>query len=306
MRVLLAAPTCILDGQMNSLRDSYRSPSQSRLIARLENKFLSADDSWWTGRHPLHTRVIAEVPLALYLNYLVRKSYVASLAPNIFRPLELPGGRDTTLFTILLFTMEHARPAWAPRWLGAFTPRIFQSNWRFYGYMRKPNSESRNAVLFVRTVTDSLALSTFGRRLARCFPLRRAHHIKVAWAGRQLAAVIEAGGGSAPELFFEGEPSECPDATQEFRKGFATYDEYAHWIIDQHLSVVLWPREYVVQDMHLDFQKARITPLRCLRCHVSGVEDFVPDDGKPLDCFVVENLRVFLDNIYAVRESGGK
>jgi hypothetical protein len=172
--------------------------------------------------------------------------------------------------------------------------------------MRKPNSESRNAVLFVRTVTDSLALSTFGRRLARCFPLRRAHHIKVAWAGRQLAAVIEAGGGSAPELFFEGEPSECPDATQEFRKGFATYDEYAHWIIDQHLSVVLWPREYVVQDMHLDFQKARITPLRCLRCHVSGVEDFVPDDGKPLDCFVVENLRVFLDNIYAVRESSGK
>ena len=172
--------------------------------------------------------------------------------------------------------------------------------------MRKPDSESRNAVLFVRTVTNSLALSAFGRRLARCFPLRRAHDINVAWTGRQLTAAIEPGGGSAPELFFEGEQSECPDATQDFRNEFATYDEYAHWIIDQHLSVVLWPREYVVQDMHLDFQKARITPLRCLRCYVSGVEDFVPDGGKPLDCFVVENLRVFLDNIYAVTDSGGK
>ena len=290
---------------MNSLTDSYRSPSASRLIARIENKFLSSDDSWWTGRHPLHTRVIAEVPRALYLNYLARKSYVASLAPHIFRPLELPGGGDTTLFTILLFTMEHARPAWAPRWLGAFAPRIFQSNWRFYGYMRKPDSESRNAVLFVRTVTNSLALSAFGRRLARCFPLRRAHDIKVAWTGRQLTAAIEPGGGSAPELFFEGEQSECPDATQDFRNEFATYDEYAHWIIDQHLSVVLWPREYVVQDMHLDFQKARITPLRCLTCHVSDVQDFVPDDGKPLDCFVAENLTVFLDNVYAVMESSG-
>ena len=291
---------------MNSLTDSYRSPSASRRIARIENKFLSSDDSWWTGRHPLHTRVIAEVPLALYLNYLVRKSYVASLAPNIFRPLELPGGCDTTPFTILLFTMEYARPAWAPRWLGAFAPRIFQSNWRFYGYMRKPDSQSRNAVLFVRTVTNSLALSAFGRRLARCFPLRRAHDIKVAWTGRQLTAAIEPGGGSAPELFFEGEQNESPDVTQDFCNQFATYNEYAHWIIDQHLSVVLWPREHVVQDMHLDFQKARIIPLRCLRCYVSGVEDFVPDDGKPLDCFVVENLRVFLDNIYAVMESGGK
>jgi len=292
---------------MNSSRDFYRSPSPSRFIARLENKFLSADDSWWTGRHPLHTRVIAEAPLVLYLNYLVRKSYVASLAPNIFRPLELPGGGDTTLFTILLFRMERARPAWAPEWLGAFGPRIFQSNWRFYGYMRKPDSESRSAVLFVRTVTNSLALSAFGRRLARCFPLRRARRIKVAWTGGQLTAAIEAGGGSAPELFFEGEQSECPEATQDFRSEFATYDEYARWIINQHLSVVLWPREYVVQDMHLDFQKARITPLRCLRCDVSGVQDFVPEDGKPLDCFAVENLRVFLDNIYAVMmESGGK
>jgi len=162
-------------------------------------------------------------------------------------------------------------------------------------------------VLFVRTVTNSLALSAFGRRLARCFPLRRARRIKVAWTGGQLTAAIEAGGGSAPELFFEGEQSECPEATQDFRSEFATYDEYARWIINQHLSVVLWPREYVVQDMHLDFQKARITPLRCLRCDVSGVQDFVPEDGKPLDCFAVENLRVFLDNIYAVMmESGGK
>lgn len=291
---------------MNSLADSYKSPSPSRLVARLENKLLSADDSWWTGRRPLHTRVIAEVPQALYLNYLVRKSYVATLAPHIFRPLDLPGDDDTTLFTVLLFTMEHAQPLWAPRLFGALAPRIFQSNWRFYGHIREPDSESRNAVLFVRTVTTSLALSAFGRRLARCFPLRRARRIKLAWTGREFTAAIEPGGGSAPELFFEGEQNESPDVTQNFGNAFATYNEYAHWIIDQHLSVVLWPREYVVQDMHLDFQEAKIIPLRCSACHVSGVQDFVPDDGKPIDCFVVENLRVFLDNVYAVMEPGGR
>jgi hypothetical protein len=73
-------------------------------------------------------RVVAEVPRALYLNYLARKSDVASLSPRLFRPLDLPGDDSVTLFTILLFTLERTRPLWAPRTFGALAPRILQSN----------------------------------------------------------------------------------------------------------------------------------------------------------------------------------
>src|ERR1700745_134006 len=150
----------------------YTSPSRHRLVTHLENKLLATDDSWWAGRYPLHARVVAGVPPRLYLNYLVKRSYVASLTPHLFRPLDLPGDNSSTLFTILLFTLERARPVWAPRLFGAFAPQIMQSNWRFYGYITEPGSDSRRGVLFVRTVTTSLMLSVFGRRLAPCFPLR--------------------------------------------------------------------------------------------------------------------------------------
>ncbi len=83
---------------------SYQSPSESRILIRLENALLAADDSWWTGRHPLYTHITAEVPCALYLNYLANRSYAASLSPSRFRPLDLPGDHNTTLFTVLLFT----------------------------------------------------------------------------------------------------------------------------------------------------------------------------------------------------------
>ena len=86
----------------------YQSPSRSGIVKRLENKLLAADDSWWTSRHPLYTRVVAEVPLALYLNFLANKSYVASLSPRLFRPLDLPDEPDKTLFTLLLFRLERA------------------------------------------------------------------------------------------------------------------------------------------------------------------------------------------------------
>jgi hypothetical protein len=56
-----------------------------------------------------------------------------------------------------------------------------------------------------------------------------------------------------------------------------------------------------VQDMHLDFQGAKINPLRCLRCRISGLDDFLPDEIKAIDCFAVEGLKVFLDKIYAVK-----
>src|SRR6516164_9135443 len=86
----------------------YQSPSRSGIVKRLENKLLAADDSWWTSRHPLYTRVVAEVPLALYLNFLANKSCVASLSPRLFRPLDLPDEPDKTLFTLLLFRLERA------------------------------------------------------------------------------------------------------------------------------------------------------------------------------------------------------
>lgn len=283
---------------------NYASPSPSPVVTWLENRLLSADDSWWSGRHPLHTRVVAEVPRALYLNFLARKSYAAALAPRLFRPLDLPGDDGATLFTILVFALERARPLWAPRMFGALAPRILQSNWRFYGHLTECESESRRAVLFIRTVTTSLAMSVFGRRLARCFPLRRAHHMTLRWAAPHLSALIDPGAGSAPELIFEGEQAESSEVGEFFSQQFSSYEDYSRWIIDQHLSVVVWPNEYVVQDMHLDFQQAKITPLRCLKCRISALEDFVPGEIKPFDCFVVEGLKVFLDNIYSVREPG--
>ena len=281
----------------------YQSPSRSGIVKRLENKLLADDDSWWTSRHPLYTRVVAEVPLALYLNFLANKSYVASLSPRLFRPLDLPGNPNATLFTLLFFSLERARPLWAPRTLGALAPRVMQSNWRFYGHITGLRPDSRQGVLFVRTVTTSLLLSAFGRRLARCFPLQRAHRMTLERAARRLTGAIDPGGGSAPQLVFEGEQIEPPQVSVVFCQQFPSYADYARWIIDQHLSLVIWPREYVVQDMHLDFQEAKIIPLRCLRCRLAGLEDFIPDGTTlPMDCFAVEGLKVFLDKICAARK----
>jgi len=230
------------------------------------------------------------------VNYRARKSSVAALLPGLFQPLDLPGDPGATLFTILLFALEQARPLYAPRILGSFAPRIVQSNWRFYGHLTEPGGESRPSVLFVRTITTSLALSVFGRRLARCFPLRRARRMTLQWAAPRLTAAIEPGCGSAPELMFAAEQTAAPPVDEVFRQQFSSYEEYARWIIDQHLSLVMWPREYVVQDMHLDFGRAKITPLHSLKCAASGLEEFVL---QPFDCFLVEGLRVFLDRIFS-------
>jgi hypothetical protein len=267
-------------------------------VNRLEQRWLADDDSWWTGRNPTFARVVAEVPGALYLNYLAPKAYAASLAPHVFRPLDLPGDDQATLFTILLFTLKRARPRLLPSALAALAPTVMQSNWRFYGHITQPGSDHRAGVLFVRTVTTSLMLAAFGRRLARCFPLRRARQMSVVWDGDQVTGIIEPGHGSAPGLAFEGEKSDSPPVSRVFGEQFPSYDQYARWIIDQHLSLVIWPREYVVQDMHLDFQEARITPLRCRRCSLSKFEELPSDQLTLIDCFAVEGLRVFLDDIY--------
>ena len=65
----------------------YKSPSRSAVVNRLENKLLAADNSWWTSRYPLYARVVAEVPRALYLNFLANRSLVAfTESPSLSAP----------------------------------------------------------------------------------------------------------------------------------------------------------------------------------------------------------------------------
>src|SRR6516165_9095345 len=67
--------------------NSHKTPSRSRVVNRLENKLLAADNSWWTSRYPLYTRVVAEVPRALYLNFLANRSLVAfTESPSLSAP----------------------------------------------------------------------------------------------------------------------------------------------------------------------------------------------------------------------------
>lgn len=223
----------------------YQSPSAFRILAWFEDRMLAPDSSFWTGRRPMYARMVAEVSRALYLNFLVKKSLATTLAAGLFVPHDLPDKNDAVLFTILLFTLERARPRWAPGILGALAPRIMQSNWRLYGDIAEPTVESRCGVLFVRTVTTSLLLAAFGRRFARCFPLRRARRMQLDCNSPQVTAFIDAGSGTAPELVFEGQKTEFampPRVNGEW----ADYNSYARSVIDQHLSLAVWPQEYVV------------------------------------------------------------
>jgi hypothetical protein len=275
----------------------YKSPSNSRLLAALEDRFLGADDSSWTGRKPLFTRIVADVPIALYINFLADKSYAASLAPKYFRPIDLRNDERSTLFTVLFFALEGARPLAAPPALGVLAPAVMQSNWRFYGRLAPPGMDPRPGVLFIRTVVSSLLMAAFGRRFARCFPLRRAQRMSLMVDGRFVTAAIDPGAGSAPALAFRAERNDSPAVGDVFDKQFISYDRYARWIVDQHSSLAVWPREYVLQDMHLDVRMAEILPLRALSCSVAGLEAFVSDPSNVYDCFVVKGLKVYLDNI---------
>src|SRR5215469_7871258 len=291
-------PSCIsCDILCDPMEDLYASPSNSRLGRAVETRLLGSDHSSWTGRDPVFVRTVADVPTALYINYAAPKSYASRLAPELFKPLTLSGRKDATLFTILCFQLERARPEWVPASLSAFVPRIMQSNWRFYGHLTEASAEPRPCVFFVRTVTTSLALAFFGRRLARCFPLHRAHRMRLESSGDEIVARIEPGGGSAPALHYAGRCTKAAEVHDAFKQEFSSFHDYARWIIDQHLSVVRWPHEYVVQDMHLDFRAARIVPLTCTAAEV----DFIADEFEIIDSFTVEGLRVFLDNIYARR-----
>ena len=240
-------------------------------------------------------RTAADVPRALYLNFSAPQVYAARLAPALFSPLSLSDGKRKTLFTILVFQLERARPHWAPAGFSAFIPRILQSNWRFYGHLTEPGAEPKPCVFFARTVTTSLALALFGRRLARCFPLHRARRMRLDCSDDEIVAVIEPGAGSAPALHYAGRRAGDAEVHPVFKQQFSSFDAYARWIIDQHLSIVRWPGEYVVQDMHLDFRVARITPLICTAAEV----EFIAQEFELIDSFAVEGLKVFLDNVYS-------
>lgn len=270
-------------------------------MRRLEDRLLAADESRWS-RHPARfVRTTAYVPHALYVNFVARRAHVATLAPGLFEPLALSGDDDTqTLFTILLFSLENARPSRAPAAFGAFVPSVMHSNWRVYGRILGPAAEApdRPGVLFVRSVSTSLLMAFFGRRLARCFPLHRAEQMSLAVHDGRVTATIQGGGGSAPGLAFEGtRRSATPGTEVTGRLGFQEYADYTRWIVDQHLSLAVWPRERIVQDMHLDFRLARTTPLDCATCDVTGIDEIIGPGARPFDCFLIEGLRVFLDSV---------
>jgi hypothetical protein len=287
----------------------YRSPSQSRVLRWGEERLLAAEDSWWTGVRPCAPRITADVPRALYVTFIADRTIAARIAPGLFEPLMLPdpSGRARTLFTILLFALERARPAWAPAVCGIVTPTVLHANWRLYGDLigqagTGAAADARPGVLFVRSVSRSTLMACFGRRLARCFPFHRAAEVRLAVTDDRVSAVLRAGRGSAPEFRFEGTRAALPASARDLasRLGFHAYHDYARWLIDQHLSLAIWPREAIVQDMHLDFRQTAITPLRSTACHVSGLADLgdlLEDATRPADCFVVEGLRVFLDRV---------
>lgn len=315
----------------------YMSPLGANVLGRLEERLLGPETSWWTHRPPLWLRLVAEVPEVLYLNFLARRSAAEALAPGLFTPLELPSDPELTPFSVLLFRLHRGRPTTA-RWLGGLpSPTLVMSNWRFYGTIREPGSDPRPGVLFVRSVTPSLALAIFGRRLARCFPLHRARDMSLlvgpgngiagnvgnrtgsggnggngtgsggnhrSGAHVSTVACIDPGQGSAPGLDFEAvretDPS-VPAALNDALDLDGSYERYCERVMDQHLSLTLWPHEYVIQDMHLDLKRAELVPLRCTRCELPGLTEIAAPPSHPVDCFAARGLRVFLDEIRAVR-----
>jgi hypothetical protein len=52
------------------------------------------------------------------------------------------------------------------------------------------------------------------------------------WVAHHLTVEIDPGGGSAPELVFEGEQAESPQVSDVFCQQFLALEDYARWIID--------------------------------------------------------------------------
>ncbi|MGH9779960.1 MAG: hypothetical protein ACRD5I_16280 [Candidatus Acidiferrales bacterium] len=234
---------------------------------------------------------MARAPRALYLNYLARRDFATTLAPDIFRPLALEADPTRTLFSILVFELEGARPAWAPHWCSRLAPRVIQSNWRFYGAATNLAGGERPGVLIWRTLTDSRIAAFFGGRVSRALPVERVSRMRLRRSGDEVSAAIE----GAMEFCGRVEPE--PAVPEPFRAHFGSYREFARSVMDQRLAVTIWEREVVVQGLRLGVESARILPLEPLQVQLAGVEKFVENPEQPLACFLVEDLDVQLNAI---------
>jgi hypothetical protein len=110
------------------------------------------------------------------------------------------------------------------------------------------------------------------------------------------------GRGSAPALHYAGRcTAEESRMNHPVVEEFSSHNDYARRIIDQHLSLVLWPGECVIQDMHLDFGAAQIIPLTCTEHSIRGL-DFMTPQIELIDSFAVKALQVFLDDVYVWKQ----
>jgi len=91
-----------------------------------------------------------------------------------------------------------------------------------------------------------------------------------------------------------------------FRTSFGRFADYARWIANQHLSLAVWDREVVVQDMHLTLGAARFVNVEPHEVSIPALRDFVEDPARPVACSWGENLEVWLDSIRALPRRSDK
>jgi hypothetical protein len=97
--------------------------------------------------------------------------------------------------------------------------------------------------------------------------------------GRDIRAFV--GTGAELQLSFQGALTESDEVPTPFRASFRRFADYTRWIVDQHLSLTVWDREVVVQDMHLNLDAARFMTVEPHAVSIPALRDFVEDrDGR--------------------------
>ncbi len=239
---------------------------------------------------PLFLPLVARARRTLYVNYLARRDFAGALAPDCFRPMQRETDPTRTLFSILVFELEGARPVWAPRWCSRLAPRVIQSNWRFYGSVTALPEGERAGVLFWRRLTDSQIVAFVGR-FSRALPAGRVTTMHLRRTDDEVTAAIER------TMEFDGRVAPEADVPEPFRARFGSFGEFARSVMDQRLAVTVWEREVAAQELRLGVESARVLPLEPLRVQLAGVEKFVENPERPLACFLVEDLDVQLVSI---------